>query len=1595
MMKLLRKLNRKALAIVGAVVTAGGVAIAAITSGFSKDTTATKNPGGVISTRPSEEKPDVETPDVKTPDEEKPVVDNEKPDTDKPEAEKPKADKDKTPEKGKDKNDDKKEDEKPTIHHTVTYLDADGKAEHHVAVEDGAKAPAYALKNIPEGKVFKSWDNALDKVTQDTIVNPVLEVKKVTIKFEDHERNTIEELTVDYGTFVASPEHLNLEGYDFKGWSADTSAVKRDMVVTPVYEIKRFDVTIEDAGGVIVKNVAYGTKLNELVGAETKGKTFVKWNVDDVNETGSALEKVKGELNLTAVYETNRTEVTFKGFDDAVISTETYDYGAAITVPTAEQLAVASHNFVKWDKEVVTKANADTLKETIVYTAIYEIKTFEVALSVEADGYNGTTVVIKDVPYGTLVTDLEMPKVEGLHFSTIQEGPNVITEDTELTVRYEISKLNVTVLDADGSTIGTDIINYGTLFGDTELKNILATNTPEKEGHNFVGWDFEPFEVAKPETTNDALTIKPVYEIKKFTITYLGQDDQEIGKEIVEWNKDAIVAQTAPEVEGYHFVNWKDANETVAVFSAIKEDLIVKAEYGINVYDVVYKDADGEVILTAQAEHGTSVTPPSVEDANIPYGYHFVEWTANTDVVKDDMIIEPVYAINVYDVVFRGEDGSIIDTLKVEHGSDLVPLEEKDVPTKTGYDFKEWQVDGNAVGNEYFKNVVGDLEVRIAYGIQVKRVVFLDVDGEVIDTVGVEYGNDVPVDRIPQAPKVIGYDFVEWNGVLNGITDHVEINPIYTEKYYDVTLVADGEVLEVIQVQEGKDLDVENAPAKYGYHFVGWDHDGTAIMSDVTVTAEYEINKYNVVFEDDNGNVVETQIVEHGSDAETPEIPEKYGYHFIKWSTDFTGVEGDLVVKAEFEINKYDVIIDNNGTTETVVVEHGQGVDLPTPETVHGYHFVKWSHSGLSIESDMTIEAIYEINKYDVVFNDDNGNEIETVVVEHGSDAVAPVAPEKYGYHFVKWSTEFTGVEGDMVVEAEYAINVYDVTFDIMGEETTLALEHGTIIEYPSNPVVEGYDFVRWDKTYDTATEDTIITAVMKIKTFTVTYLRFDGAIAHQEVVNWKDTVKNAPTEAQMNRVGYEFGGWDHDVDAVTENLVLKPSYSLKHYEYALNMQLWSHDERVKYDDREQSDTEIFRMMLPHGAKITFTKENGVFTGELLITPSLEFGGMDESITIALPTDEMYELSPTSGFDSLSRTLTGETTDDVNFKVKSFNVKFKAESGSLVATKVVEYGDDADTTGLSVLNKTGYDIVGWSSDITNVKSDLEVTPIYEIQKFNVVFKDMNGEVVDTQVIEYGSDATLPDAPLVEGYDFTSWSVSHNNIRRDTEITARYKIKTYTVKFYNKTVSGESYLVGTKTVDHGQAVEAPTDVTAPKTYVINGWNQNLSEVKGDLNATVILGDDPLASIVTIDVGDGNTATVRGYFDRAKSVEAFNLTNDLRETLGIEKLAWSEELYEQAKIRAVEASYLFDHLRPNGSSFQTFPVVIATAENIARGSSTAQGTLNQWINSSGHYATMVATQYRESLAVAYFDSATTGVNWVQLFSQLTPTQITDKH
>ena len=145
--------------------------------------------------------------------------------------------------------------------------------------------------------------------------------------------------------------------------------------------------------------------------------------------------------------------------------------------------------------------------------------------------------------------------------------------------------------------------------------------------------------------------------------------------------------------------------------------------------------------------------------------------------------------------------------------------------------------------------------------------------------------------------------------------------------------------------------------------------------------------------------------------------------------------------------------------------------------------------------------------------------------------------------------------------------------------------------------------------------------------------------------------------------------------------------------------------------------------------------------------------------------------------------------------------------------------------------------------------------------------------------------------------------------------------------------------------------------------------------------------PAASASAADTVDLKLSEGTYRYDYA--YEVLKLVNEERAKVNLEPLVMDADLTEAAMQRAAETHVFFSHTRPDGRSWLTSCSKVR-GENIAGGQMTPAIVMNSWMNSSGHKANILGSDYT-TIGIGCFmqDSR---LYWVQCFGSNTATAYT---
>ena len=512
-------------------------------------------------------------------------------------------------------------------------------------------------------------------------------------------------------------------------------------------------------------------------------------------------------------------------------------------------------------------------------------------------GSDGLKVVTLDLGGGTLggsSEDIQIivkssesftaPSAEGL------PRPDGISEDAQLywsdengncykpgdTVPADVSMLSIT---GDYEVIylpGT----YGTGSAVTDMKphnNILTLRGAlfTRAGYTQVGWatvdggekvyDFEDI-----YTKNEALTLYPVWNTNKYTITF----DTNGGSEIAPITQDygtEITAPDNPTRKGYTFKGWdKEIPKTMPA-----ENITLKAQWEINQYTITFDTNGGSEIAPITQDYGTEITAPANPTRK---GYTFKGWDKEIPktMPAENITLKAQWEINQYTITFDTNGGSEIAPITQDYGTEITA---PDKPTRKGYTFKGW--DKEIPETMPAENIT----VKAQWEINQYTIAFDTNGGSEIAPITQDYGTEITA---PDNPTRKGYTFRGWDKEIPKTmpAENITVKAQWEINQYTITFDTNGgsEIAPITQ-DYGTEITAPDNPTRKGYTFKGWDKEIPETMpaENITVKAQWEINQYTIAFDTNGGSEIAPITQDYGTEITAPDNPTRKGYTFKGW----------------------------------------------------------------------------------------------------------------------------------------------------------------------------------------------------------------------------------------------------------------------------------------------------------------------------------------------------------------------------------------------------------------------------------------------------------------------------------------------------------------------------------------------------------------------------------------------------------------------------------------------------------------------------------------------------------------------------------------
>lgn len=615
---------------------------------------------------------------------------------------------------------------------------------------------------------------------------------------------------------------------------------------------------------------------------------------------------------------------------------------------------------------------------------------------------------------------------------------------------------------------------------------------------------------------------------------------------------------------------------------------------------------------------------------------------------------------------------------------------------------------------------------------------------------------------------------------------------------YTLKFVIDGETVFSQKLYSGDIIPFDINPEKDGRNFKGWYYGSTEYYKgmtmpskNITLTAKYECEVSFVFSIDGEESVVSSYTLAYNSKLTNIPNTNKEGYIFKGWEPSINNpVLSHTVYKGVFEIKKYTVTW-NGFVNGPIVVEYNHGDALTVPENPEkeGYTFDKWNKEiPQNVTSNLVFDAIFNINKYNILYNIEWNDEIipySSFTGNYGATIPTVNIPAEKGYTFSEWNSAY---EGDTVpsFDVEYISNktinsyilAYYVNGEVVKEETYEYLS--SIIPYKYIPE-EGYTVSEWNG----LPEDLIMpynnvsayctTEIMK---FTVVFIDQNG--------NELSRNENTPYGTKINTIlpespeGYEYTYDDETINGiVNKDLNINVNVSIGMYrvsindesiliEYGTNIENYIRENYVPEEGYYLKIDSITHETVPgehDKAIVTFTYLPNMW--KLIYSTDGADENLNGSLDVAYGTYVLSVLPPTTkehynfgGWFNNGTLITSEFTmpnNDLivngNYLVNSYTVKVINENGEVIFNKFYPYKTKLNTilTENEVVeyinSQIGYDVnFSVNGEIINenmiIDSNINVTVNKTPKKYILTFKN-DEEIISSTEVEFGSVILYP------------------------------------------------------------------------------------------------------------------------------------------------------------------------------------------------------------------------------------------------------------
>ena len=974
-----------------------------------------------------------------------------------------------------------------------------------------------------------------------------------------------------------------------------------------------------------------------------------------------------------------------------------------------------------------------------------------------------------------------------------------------------------------------------------------------------------------------SLVLKVYYDLNEYKLTFDAKGGESDQTEVTARYGDKI-ASPMPTRKGYVFEGWytDEACENAFGQTMPAKDMTVYAKQTpvMSSYTVYhYKESvDGsyfgltdEEVLSGLTESEVTPQPKQYEGFTSP--------EAKTGQVNGwgGPDIWYHYKRNSYNLTYVLNNGEDNKTSKVRYEADIT-----NTPSRTGYAFAGWYTD-EALTQPYVQTTMPahDLTLYAKWEAGMKTYQVRHYQQSIgnseqydlaeTETVTAKTGEHLTLAVKAYegftAPKPVSYDVVD-----DGEVTYVDYK--YTRDRHQVTIhYNNGNDSETKELAYGEKW--EEKPYRAGYVFAGWytdaefkkAFDGVVPARDITLYAKWDVQSVNYTIKhclqnaNDDGYSLGAQ-ENFNADTDTVVTPEVKNFDgFTAPKKQQVTVEGDgrTTVIYRYTRNVHTLTLKNYDGKTDKTVEARYEMSIPKP-TRAGYAFAGWytdakctkEYKANMPDQDLTLYAKWEANivNYVVEHYQQNvqGDGYTLKESSHARAAVdSEVTPEVMKYKgFEEPKTEKVTISGDgqTTVKYYYKRKVHTVTFD--ADSGTFAAEkgeddskivvtgrYGANITVPKAPTRTGYQFLGWD-------EDVEMTIPDKDLTYKAQWLKMEYTLQFKTGEGTSVSPIKGNYGDKINapenptRKGYIFKNWSENGKKVDNLPTTMPAES------HIYTAIW---ERETY----QITYDLNGGNMKSGEKnpTTYNVDTTVFKLKNPVRAGYTFTGWSGT-----------QITGVSDNVPVKQGSTDNRTYKANWRENIYQITFilsGTEAKGSMAAKTVNYTENV------TLPKCGFTCKGHSfkrwytvdkkgkktyysdrqkvSKLTDVNGGVvTLYPEWEANVYNVTFDYGDGRAKTVRKTKYGDKYQFPSDPTRYGWEFKGWKKEGANTAFDMSTKELQLQDAKDITLYASWKANSFYVY--KPSDYGNTYRVNDDgKTAKFTFYVDG-NQTKVPTTGD-------------------------------------------------------------------------------------------------------------------------------------------------------------------